>query len=143
MSPQYLLGFDLGTTSSKGLIVDTAGRVVASHGVTHAIATPRPGWCELDGNTWWSDFCAVSRAMLASSGIDPRDIAGMCMSAMSPEMLPRPMMAAWPWRICPRRGRSPSRAARWQGRRCARNGSSRPLAGQWRAGCWSPGRRSR
>ncbi|AIP48006.1 FGGY family carbohydrate kinase [Burkholderia pseudomallei] len=47
------LGIDLGTGSLKLAIVDGDGRVRASSGAAYAVATPQPGWAEIDVAAWW------------------------------------------------------------------------------------------
>jgi sugar (pentulose or hexulose) kinase len=37
-----LLGIDMGTGSTKGLLVDPSGSVIASESVSHAMQLPRP-----------------------------------------------------------------------------------------------------
>ena len=84
-----LLGIDIGTSSSKGVLVDLAGRIVADHTVAHGFDMPRPGWAEQDADAvWWGDFCQISRALIASAAIDPGRIAGVACSAIAPTMLP-------------------------------------------------------
>lgn len=85
----YLLGIDIGTYSSKGMLVNEAGKVVASHAVEHALETPHPGWAEHDAeSTWWFDFLEISRSLLLTSGISPQHIVGVGFSAISPAVLP-------------------------------------------------------
>jgi xylulokinase len=43
-----LLGIDIGTGSTKGVLVDTTGSVLASEAIAHTMALPRPGWAEVD-----------------------------------------------------------------------------------------------
>ena len=50
----YLLGVDIGTLGSKGILIDTEGRVLAEHYVEHDINMIRPGWVEQDPETcYW------------------------------------------------------------------------------------------
>ena len=51
------MGIDIGTYSSKGVLVaDRTGTVVASHVVPHTIEMPQPGWVEQDADgVWWHD----------------------------------------------------------------------------------------
>lgn len=58
-----VIGVDIGTSSSKGVLVDLDGRVVASHVVEHAIQRPGPGRFEMDGPVWWDEFVAIARAL--------------------------------------------------------------------------------
>ncbi len=86
---KYLLGIDIGTTSSKGLIVDTDARVIISRAIPHGTESPKPGWYEQDADAiWWGEFCQLCRVMINDSGIDPRDIIGVGHSEICPEMLP-------------------------------------------------------
>ncbi|WP_166354751.1 FGGY-family carbohydrate kinase [Phytoactinopolyspora limicola] len=60
------LGVDVGTASTKGVLVDTDGTVVASAVREHELSLPQPGWAEHDAEaTWWEDFVAVSRELTA------------------------------------------------------------------------------
>lgn len=86
---RLLLGIDIGTSSSKGLLADFAGRIIAEHTVTHGFDIPQPGWAEQDADAiWWSDFCAIARALIAEAAIDANRIAGVAASAIAPTMLP-------------------------------------------------------
>lgn len=86
---RLLLGIDIGTSSSKGVLVDLAGRIVAQHAVAHGFDMPQPGWAEQDADAvWWRDFCDISRALIAKAGVDPARIAGVACSAIAPTMLP-------------------------------------------------------
>ena len=89
MDDQLLLGIDIGTSSSKGVLVTLDGRIVAEQTVAHSFAMPQPGWAEQDAEAvWWSDFCIISRALIQQAGIDPAQIAGLACSAIAPTMLP-------------------------------------------------------
>ena len=58
-----MLGVDIGTSSSKGVLVDLDGRVVASHVVEHAVQRPGPGMFEMDGAVWWDEFVTLARRL--------------------------------------------------------------------------------
>ena len=86
---RLLLGIDIGTSSSKGVLVDLAGVVIAEHAVPHGFDMPQPGWAEQDADAiWWADFCAIARALIGVADIDPNRIAGVAASAIAPTMLP-------------------------------------------------------
>ena len=85
----YTLGIDIGTFESKGVIVDAQGGIVAQAAQPHQMIVPRAGWAEHRADEdWWGDFVTITRALLASSGIDPRAIACIAASAIGPCMLP-------------------------------------------------------
>lgn len=90
MSRKYLLGVDIGTYSSKGVLVDAgSGEVLASHEVEHNLSMPRPGWVEHDAEQiWWGEFVAICRQILSNSAVNPKDIQGVGASGIGPCVLP-------------------------------------------------------
>ncbi|MFW6438144.1 MAG: xylulokinase, partial [Armatimonadota bacterium] len=76
----YLLGIDTGTTSTRALIIDESGEVVASHATEYPLSTPRPNWAEQEPGDWWKAACASTQAALAAAGIDGNEIAGIGLS---------------------------------------------------------------
>jgi xylulokinase len=62
-------GLDVGTTSVKGLALDTDdGAVVASAEQEYPYETPRPGWTEQDPELWWRASDRVLESLRASAG---------------------------------------------------------------------------
>jgi xylulokinase len=89
MKSRWLLGVDIGTYSSKGVLVRDTGEVVASSVAEHSLRMPKPGHFEHDPEeTWWRDFRAICGELLRGSGIDPRTIAGIGISTISPAVVP-------------------------------------------------------
>lgn len=85
----HLLGVDVGTYSSKGVLVSLSGDVVASHVVEHSMSTPEPGWFEHDADAvWWNDFVQIVQALLGETGVAPRSIGGIGTSALGSCVLP-------------------------------------------------------
>jgi xylulokinase len=65
MSDELLLGIDLGTMSSKGVLCRPNGEVVATVERPHDVSMPRPGWVEHDAEEiWWVDFTAICSELL-------------------------------------------------------------------------------
>ncbi|MCY4538712.1 MAG: FGGY-family carbohydrate kinase [Chloroflexi bacterium] len=86
---RLLLGIDIGTSSSKGVLVGLDGQALAEHTTPHGFDIPQPGWAEQDADAvWWRDFCTISRALIDTAAIDPARIAGVATSAIAPTMLP-------------------------------------------------------
>ncbi|MFO7897704.1 MAG: FGGY family carbohydrate kinase [Planctomycetota bacterium] len=75
----YLIGFDAGSSSIKGTLLDTeTGRPVAAHTSPETelvIDAPHPGWAEQDPDDWWRHLCVVSQAL--TSDVDPADVAAV------------------------------------------------------------------
>jgi xylulokinase len=82
-----LLGIDIGTSSSKGVLTDAHGRVLATATRPHETSTPHPGWFEHDADTvWWADFLAIARELVDAA--DGRELAGLAVSGIGPVLLP-------------------------------------------------------
>jgi len=89
MARDLLLGIDIGTYESKGVLTTTSGEVVAQAAIPHQLLFPRAGWAEHDPEaTWWGDFCNLSKRLLATEGVSPSDIKGVGVSAIGPDVLP-------------------------------------------------------
>lgn len=90
MDSEYLLGIDIGTTTSKGVIVTPRGETIASCAFEHEVERPHPGWAEHDAEkVWWGDFVRICRTLLKQSlVVDPRRILAVACSTITPVMLP-------------------------------------------------------
>ena len=86
---RLLMGIDIGTSSSKGVLVALDGRVIAQEAVAHGFDIPQPGWAEQDADAvWWHDFCLIVRRLIQKAAVAPQRIAGVACSAIAPTMLP-------------------------------------------------------
>jgi len=84
-----LLGIDVGTYESKGVLVDSGGRILASAARPHPMAIPRPGWAEHDAETvWWADFVSLARELPKQAGVSGPQIAAVSTSGIAPCVLP-------------------------------------------------------
>jgi xylulokinase len=63
----YFLGIDTSTTSSKALLIDDRGEVVAVASSPHTLQTPKPLWSEQDPREWWQAVSASIRSVLAQA----------------------------------------------------------------------------
>jgi glycerol kinase len=66
----YLLALDQGTTSSRALVFDTEGSVVAAAQRALPQHYPRPGWVEHDPGQIWQTQLDAAREALRTAGID-------------------------------------------------------------------------
>ncbi len=61
----YVLGVDIGTTSTKAMLADERGRVAAASGnVSYPLLTPGEGRVEQRAQDWWDTFVKASRECL-------------------------------------------------------------------------------
>ena len=65
----YLLALDQGTSSSRSIVFDAAGRTVAMAQMELPQIYPQPGWVEHDAQTIWRIQLATARDALAKAGI--------------------------------------------------------------------------
>jgi glycerol kinase len=75
--PDYIGSIDQGTTSTRFIIFDHDGRVVASDQKEHRQIYPRPGWVEHDPMEIWASTQDVMQAALGKSGLQPTDLAAV------------------------------------------------------------------
>ncbi len=80
----YLLGYDIGSSSVKASLVDaTTGKCVSSAffpKVEAEIIAIKQGWAEQHPDQWWKHLKQSTQAILAESGIDPKDIKAIGIS---------------------------------------------------------------
>jgi xylulokinase len=60
----HAVGFDLGTSGLKAVLVDESGRVLRSARQSYPLHTPVAGWVEQDPDIWWKALLATSRTLL-------------------------------------------------------------------------------
>ena len=73
----YILALDQGTTSSRAILFDTAGQIVASAGREIPQIYPQAGWVEHDPNAIWQTQHESIAALLQRGAIGPEQIAGI------------------------------------------------------------------
>ncbi|MGO9487700.1 MAG: glycerol kinase GlpK [Solirubrobacteraceae bacterium] len=73
----YVAAIDQGTTSTRLILFDRDGRIVASDQREHAQIHPRAGWVEHDPQEIWLRTGEVIGAALASAGVQAGEIAAI------------------------------------------------------------------
>lgn len=83
---KLLLGVDIGTGSSKGVLTKTDGEVLGISEQPHDLSMPKPGWAEHDAEeVWWNDFIAICEELVPKAG--DHEIAALCVSGIGPCLL--------------------------------------------------------
>ncbi len=77
MPPSYILALDQGTTSSRAILFDQAGRPVEIAQKEFNQYYPHPGWVEHDAEEIWSAQYGVLAEVLAKKNIDTRQVAAI------------------------------------------------------------------
>jgi len=70
----YLLALDQGTSSSRSIVFDAQGRIVAMAQQELTQFYPQPGWVEHDPLEIWRTQLATARAVLAKAGISAQQV---------------------------------------------------------------------
>jgi xylulokinase len=76
----YLIGYDIGTSSTRCILIDTTGKLIASSTKEYDMDTPKPGWAEQHPDLWWEASVETIKDVLKKSKIDPSDIAAIGIS---------------------------------------------------------------
>lgn len=74
---RYVGALDQGTTSSRFMIFDEDGSVVASAQEEHRQIMPEPGWVEHDALEIWAKVCKVIERALATAGLQGSDLVAI------------------------------------------------------------------
>jgi len=83
---ELLLGVDIGTGSTKGVLARPDGEVITSAERAHETSYPRPGWVEHDAEeVWWADFLVICKELFSHA--DASEVAGVCISGLGPCLL--------------------------------------------------------
>ncbi len=76
-SPSAVLALDQGTTSSRAIVFDHAGAILATAQREFRQSYPRGGWVEHDPREIWSSQIAVAREALSRAGLGAADVAAI------------------------------------------------------------------
>jgi glycerol kinase len=74
---QFILALDQGTTSSRAILFDHDGQIVASAQQEFEQILPRPGLVEHDPQAIWDSQSAVARQALATAGVTADSVAAI------------------------------------------------------------------
>ena len=86
---RYYMGVDVGSSSSKGVLVDQEGKIHAEISFPHDMENPKPGYYEHDAEeVWWGDFCRISRNLLIMGKVAPEEIKSIGVSALGADCVP-------------------------------------------------------
>ena len=74
---QYILSLDQGTTSSRAIIFNKQGSIMAVAQKEFTQIFPQPGWVEHDANEIWSTQLGVAAEAITKAGLSPENIAAI------------------------------------------------------------------
>lgn len=82
MSKTYLIGTDIGTSSTKTIITDCGGNVISSATEFYGVLEPFPAWAEQQPEVWLSAVKNTVRQAVLQAGIAGKDVASICISGL-------------------------------------------------------------
>jgi xylulokinase len=74
------LGVDIGTSGTKTIAMDAAGKVLAQASAGYPCHHPKPLWSEQDPDDWWRATVKTIRAVVKQAGLKPGDVKGIGLS---------------------------------------------------------------
>jgi glycerol kinase len=74
---KHILALDQGTTSSRSIVFDHGGNVVAASQQEFRQIFPKPGWVEHDANEIWASQLHTAKDAIAKAGLTATDIAAI------------------------------------------------------------------
>src|SRR5687768_4176480 len=77
MADTYILALDQGTSSSRAMLFERSGRVVAQVSQPFPQHYPQPGWVEHDPLDLWQSQLAVAQHVLRQARVSPTQVAGI------------------------------------------------------------------
>lgn len=77
MKKKYILALDQGTTSSRSILFDEKGSVVAMSQKEFSQIFPQPGWVEHDPNEIYDTQIYTAREVIKKAAIEPNQIAAI------------------------------------------------------------------
>jgi xylulokinase len=72
-----MLGIDIGTTATKGLLLHPERGVIGEASRPAQLSSLHPGWSEEDPAQWWQNLCQLSRELADGQDVQAVGISGM------------------------------------------------------------------
>ncbi len=83
-----ILGLDIGTTGTKGIVFNESGKVLASHYLEYKLLFPKPGWVEFDTMDMWDKVFEVIKAVNNTEEVKKDPIIAMSTSTVGESFTP-------------------------------------------------------
>lgn len=84
----YLLGIDIGTSSTKSVIFDYHGNVISTASKEYIYSAPQPGYAEQNPEEWWEAVIFSIKTAVQSAEIQPKDIDALSLSGQMHGLVP-------------------------------------------------------
>lgn len=81
MNTKYVIGVDIGTTSTKSVLFSADGKVISSHGIEYPLYSPTPETAEQDPDEIFQAVIQSIKKTIQKGNVDPGTI--LCVSFSS------------------------------------------------------------
>jgi xylulokinase len=83
----YVIGLDIGTTSTIGILIRLPDEVVRLVSLPVTLSSLQPGWAEENPEEWWSNVCSITQELVRTEGLRTNELAGIGVSGMVPALV--------------------------------------------------------
>jgi xylulokinase len=83
----FLVGIDIGTTLTKGVLIDTHGSIIAEAARPCLLYSDYPNWAEEDPAQWWANSVAIIRQLLLTAKAAGAKVEAIGVSGMVPALV--------------------------------------------------------
>ena len=73
----YLIGIDVGTSGTKSVLADAAGKVLASATEEYPLYSEKPLWSEQEPSDWWNACVSAVRNVVKKARVKGADVQGI------------------------------------------------------------------
>ena len=78
----YVIGVDVGTQSTKAVLVRSNGEIVAQYSQSYRVETPQPLWAQQWPDVWLDAVEQCIRGVVQQAGLAPQDVQALCVSSL-------------------------------------------------------------
>ncbi|NWC72237.1 FGGY-family carbohydrate kinase [Pseudomonas sp. P7758] len=78
----YVMGVDIGTQSTKALLVDADGLIIAQHSQGYRVDTPKVRWAEQWPQVWLDAVEACVAQCMEKAGVAKEQVKALCISSL-------------------------------------------------------------
>lgn len=83
----FVLGLDIGTTSTIGILLKMPGEIVATASRPVTLSSPQGGWAEEDPAEWWANVAAIVAELTKATGVSADAIKAIGTTGMLPAVV--------------------------------------------------------
>ena len=88
MKGRYVIAHDVGTSSTKAVLIDVNGNILETATVEYGFHYPKPGWVEQSPEDYWKATVESTKKIMSSSRVDPSEILGIVYTTQAMGIIP-------------------------------------------------------